>query len=65
MNPLIITLVQVTHNAEGKAVTMRRRFPNMNPKATKEQIKQFKAIIEQLTGERYESTEVTTTTQIS
>lgn len=64
MNNITVSLVKVTHNADGRAVTSRRRFTNLNGKATKEQIKQFAAIIEQLTGEQFDSIELTTTTNI-
>ncbi|MCU5746895.1 DUF1659 domain-containing protein [Staphylococcus sp. SQ8-PEA] len=64
MNTITVSLVKVTHNAEGKAVTTRRRFNNLNQSATQQQIKEFSAIIEQLTGEKYDSIELTTTSNV-
>lgn len=58
-NQLTVTLTQITHDASGKAQTHKRRFANINPAATHDQIKSFAKIIENLTGETFDQIEVT------
>ncbi|WP_251518791.1 MULTISPECIES: sigS mRNA-stabilizing protein SroA [Staphylococcus] len=64
INKLEVTMSRNTNDKDGKPVTYKRHFSNLNTSATHDQLKSFQAIIEKLTGERFEKLEVITTEQI-
>lgn len=51
----------IFNNSEGKAVEHKRRFTNLNPVLTHDQIRTFRSIIERITGENYDKVEVVKT----
>ncbi|MBL7572638.1 sigS mRNA-stabilizing protein SroA [Staphylococcus saccharolyticus] len=51
----------IFNNSEGKAVEHKRRFTNLNPALTHDQIRTFHSIIERITGENYDKVEVVKT----
>lgn len=57
---LAVALVRVEDQKEAKPVIKRRRFSRLNPQSTEAQLNSFKSAIEKLTGETYDSIEVTT-----
>ncbi|MCF7600416.1 sigS mRNA-stabilizing protein SroA [Staphylococcus pasteuri] len=57
VNQLVVVLTRVTYDSEGKATQHKRRFSNLKPTATDEQIKTFSFIIERLTGESFDKVE--------
>ncbi|MGO3050496.1 hypothetical protein CD110_10215 [Staphylococcus casei] len=65
INQLAVTLSRVLYDKDGKASLFKRHFANLNTEATPEQLKSFKSIIEQITGERFETLEVIKTETIN
>lgn len=57
VNQLVVVLTRVTYDSEDKATQHKRRFSNLKPTATDEQIKTFSSIIERLTGESFDKVE--------
>ncbi|WP_213406017.1 sigS mRNA-stabilizing protein SroA [Staphylococcus pasteuri] len=57
VNQFVVVLTRVTYDSEGKATQHKRRFSNLKPTATDEQIKTFSSIIERLTGESFDKVE--------
>lgn len=57
---LAVALVHVEEQKEEKPVIKRRRFARLNPQSTEVQLNSFKSAIEKLTGETYDSIEITT-----
>lgn len=57
---LAVALVHVEEQKEEKPVIKRRRFSRLNPQSTEVQLNSFKSAIEKLTGETYDSIEITT-----
>ncbi|WP_436938483.1 sigS mRNA-stabilizing protein SroA [Staphylococcus xylosus] len=49
----------------GKASQFKRHFANLNTDVKTEQLKSFKSIIEQITGERFDKLEVIKTETIN
>ncbi|HCD2415744.1 TPA: hypothetical protein NBK22_002592, partial [Staphylococcus aureus] len=45
-------------DANGKQTEFKRRFANINPDASNDQIKTFSKLIERLTGETYSNIEL-------
>ena len=62
---LALTLIQTKVKEEGKAVTSRRRFTQLNPNVSQNSMKAFKQIIELLVDEKFESIQVTRTTELN
>ena len=62
---LVVTLTRVLYDQDGKASKFKRHFANLNTEATPEQIKSFKSIIEQITGEHFDTIEVIKTETIN
>lgn len=61
INQVTALFTQVKHDSEGKVVEHKRRFSNLNPSTSNDQIRAFSNIIERLTGEKYDKVEVTKT----
>ncbi|CAM4158347.1 hypothetical protein CD116_11880 [Staphylococcus schweitzeri] len=57
-NRITVVLSMSTTDANGKQIEYKRRFANISPESTNEQIKAFSKIIERLTGESYSNIEV-------
>ncbi|MBE5662013.1 hypothetical protein HUZ99_03425 [Staphylococcus sp. SS87] len=57
-NHITIVLSMTTTDVNGKQIEYKRRFANIIPEATNDQIKAFSKIIERLTGESYSNIEV-------
>lgn len=55
-----ITLIRTETSNEGKEVIKRRRFARLNPQTTDNEALTFKTVIEKLTGEKFDSVELTT-----
>ena len=51
VNQVTIIFTQIKHNSEGKVVEHKRRFSNINPLVSNDQIKSFRSIIERISGE--------------
>lgn len=64
VSQLVVVLSRVVPNESGKATTVTRRFANINPQATNDQLRQFKSIIEQLIHETFDTFEVVKTIQL-
>lgn len=62
---LAVTLSRVLYDKDGKATQFKRHFANLNTESTPEQLKNFKSIIEQITGERFDTLEVIKTETIN
>lgn len=62
---LAVTLSRLTYDKDGKATQFKRHFANLNTQATTEQIKSFKSIIEQITGEKFETVEIIKTETVN
>lgn len=62
---LAVTMSRVTYDKDGKATQFKRHFANLNPQATTDQIKSFKSIIEQITGEKFETVEIIKTETVN
>ncbi|RQM97219.1 hypothetical protein CPA43_12350 [Staphylococcus warneri] len=45
VNQLVVVLTRITYDSEGKAIQHKRRFSNLKPTTTDEQIKTFSTII--------------------
>lgn len=65
INQLTAVFTQIKHNSEGKAVEHKRRFTNLNPSTSNDQIKTFSHYIERLTGENYDKVEVIKTESLN
>lgn len=61
VSQLVVVLFRIVPNDSGKATTVTRRFANINPQATNDQLRQFKSIIEQLVNERFDTFEIVKT----
>jgi hypothetical protein len=61
VSQLSVVLSRIVLNETGKATRVSRRFANLNPQATNDQLRQFKAIIEQLINETFDTFEVVKT----
>lgn len=61
INQVTALFTQIKHDSEGKVVEQKRRFSNLNPSTSNDQIRTFSNIIERLTGEKYDKVEVTKT----
>lgn len=57
-NHITIVLSITKTDVNGKQIEYKRRFANISPEATNDQIKTFSKIIERLTGESYSNIEV-------
>ncbi|MEP9851190.1 hypothetical protein ABDK10_00690 [Staphylococcus aureus] len=62
---LAVTLSRVLYDKDGKATLFKRHFTHLNTNATPEQLKNFKSIIEQITGERFDTIEIIKTETIN
>ncbi|PTF45432.1 hypothetical protein BUY18_08775 [Staphylococcus cohnii] len=62
---LAVTMSRLTYDKDGKATQFKRHFANLNTQATTEQIKSFKSIIEQITGEKFETVEIIKTKTVN
>ncbi|AQM40648.1 hypothetical protein BUY41_10245 [Staphylococcus cohnii] len=62
---LAVTLSRLTYDKDGKATQFKRHFANLNTQATTDQIKSFKSIIEQITGEKFETVEIIKTETVN
>ncbi|HCV8107992.1 TPA: DUF1659 domain-containing protein [Staphylococcus aureus] len=58
INHITIVLSFTKVDANGKQTEFKRRFSNINPDASNDQIKTFSKLIERLTGETYNNIEV-------
>lgn len=54
----ITIVLSFTKDANGKQTEFKRRFANINPDASNDQIKTFSKLIERLTGETYSNIEL-------
>lgn len=61
VNQVTIIFTQIKHNSEGKVVEHKRRFSNINPLISNDQIKSFRSIIERISGEEYDKVEIVKT----
>ena len=61
VNQVTIIFTQIKHNSEGKVVEHKRRFSNINPLVSNDQIKSFRSIIERISGEEYDKVEIVKT----
>ncbi|HFO1083893.1 TPA: hypothetical protein ACHIUW_001204 [Staphylococcus aureus] len=57
-NHITIVLSFTKLDANGKQTEFKRRFANINPEVSNDQIKTFSKLIERLTGETYNNIEV-------
>lgn len=64
VSQLTVVLSRIVLNGAGKATRVTRRFANLNPLATDDQLRQFKSIIEQLTNENFDTFEVVKTVNL-
>ncbi|MCD8843789.1 hypothetical protein BUZ08_01025 [Staphylococcus gallinarum] len=64
INQLALNMARTLYDKDGKAKIVKRHFSNLNTAATNEQLLAFKTIIEQITGERFDSLEVIKTESI-
>ncbi|RIL87034.1 hypothetical protein BUY23_02790 [Staphylococcus cohnii] len=62
---LAVTMSRITYDKDGKATQFKRHFANLNTQATTDQIKSFKSIIEQITGEKVETVEIIKTETVN
>ncbi|MGI2286154.1 sigS mRNA-stabilizing protein SroA [Staphylococcus cohnii] len=62
---LAVTMSRVTYDKDGKATQFKRHFANLNTQAITDQIKSFKSIIEQITGEKFETVEIIKTETVN
>ncbi|HDH5620686.1 TPA: hypothetical protein PIJ86_001328 [Staphylococcus aureus] len=58
INHITIVLSFTKVDANGKQTEFKRRFANINPDTSNDQIKTFSKLIERLTGETYNNIEV-------
>ncbi|WP_444424681.1 sigS mRNA-stabilizing protein SroA [Staphylococcus aureus] len=58
INHITIVLSFTKVDANGKQTEFKRRFANINPEVSNDQIKTFSKLIERLTGETYNNIEV-------
>lgn len=58
INHITIVLSYTKVDANGKQTEFKRRFANINPDASNDQIKKFSKLIERLTGETYNNIEL-------
>ncbi|MBO1199927.1 hypothetical protein J3T65_07465 [Staphylococcus simiae] len=58
INQVTIVLTLAKQDTDGKVTEFKRRFSNINPQVSNDQIKTFSSIIERLTGESYSKVEV-------
>lgn len=65
ISQLAVTLSRTLFDKNGKASQFKRHFSNLNTDVTPEQLKNFKSIIEQITGERFDKLEVIKTETIN
>lgn len=61
VNQVTIIFTQIKHNSEGKVVEHKRRFSNINPLVSNDQIKSFRSIIERISGKEYDKVEIVKT----
>ena len=61
VNQVTIIFTQIKHNSEGIVVEHKRRFSNINPLVSNDQIKSFRSIIERISGEEYDKVEIVKT----
>ena len=61
VNQVTIIFTQIKHNSEGTVVEHTRRFSNINPLVSNDQIKSFRSIIERISGEEYDKVEIVKT----
>lgn len=61
VNQVTIIFTQIKHNSEDKVVEHKRRFSNINPLVSNDQIKSFRSIIERISGEEYDKVEIVKT----
>ena len=61
VNRVTISFNQIKHKCEGKVVEHKRRFSNINPLVSNDQIKSFRSIIERISGEEYDKVEIVKT----
>ncbi|EPZ10211.1 hypothetical protein M400_01150 [Staphylococcus aureus S100] len=57
-NHITIVLSFTKPDTNGKQTEFKRRFANINPEVSNDQIKTFSKLIERLTGETYNNIEV-------
>ncbi|HDA0157951.1 TPA: hypothetical protein SGA89_001776 [Staphylococcus aureus] len=57
-NHITIVLSFTELDTNGKQTEFKRRFANINPEVSNDQIKTFSKLIERLTGETYNNIEV-------
>ncbi|HDG9370117.1 sigS mRNA-stabilizing protein SroA [Staphylococcus aureus] len=57
-NHITIVLSFTKLDTNGKQTVFKRRFANINPEVSNDQIKTFSKLIERLTGETYNNIEV-------
>ncbi|NWK84843.1 hypothetical protein HYE69_08490 [Staphylococcus sp. GSSP0090] len=65
ISQLAVTMSRTLYDKDGKASQFKRHFTNLNTEATTEQLKSFKSIIEQITGEHFDKLEVIKTEAIN
>ncbi|SCS24056.1 sigS mRNA-stabilizing protein SroA [Staphylococcus caeli] len=65
ISQLAVTLSRTLFDKDGKATQVKRHFTNLSTEATTEQLKSFKSIIEQITGEHFDKLEVIKTETIN
>ncbi|MEB6203938.1 MULTISPECIES: sigS mRNA-stabilizing protein SroA [Staphylococcus] len=65
ISQLAVTLSRTLFDKNGKASQSKRHFANLNTDVKTEQLKSFKSIIEQITGERFDKLEVIKTETIN
>lgn len=58
---LTVVCTRITHDANGKAKETKRRFANLNLKATEADIRSFVDTVSHLTGEQFDKIEVVQT----
>ncbi|MCD8863554.1 hypothetical protein [Staphylococcus arlettae] len=58
INQLTVTFSRSFAGADGKVKNFSRRFANINPQATTEQIKAFKVALENMLGEQFTTIEL-------
>ncbi len=58
INHITIVLSFTKVDANGKQTEFKRRFANINPDTSNDQIKTFSKLIERLTGETYNNIEL-------
>ncbi|NBK46879.1 sigS mRNA-stabilizing protein SroA [Staphylococcus delphini] len=64
INHLTLILTQTTTSPEGKPKKASRRFTQLKTDASREDLKAFSQMIEKLTGEQYDTIELTTSENI-